>query len=114
MIVDCRADETRGRNRSTVELPPLPFGMLFHKIPSTDLSYKLDEWKLRESYQPVIDHLAAGGRVLIHCVNGKHRSSQTCCCMISPFFESPQDAMDWVWSLRGLTQFSSLPGSLYG
>ena len=50
--------------------------------------------------------------VLVHCVNGRHRSTQTVSAMLMPFFGNAEEVMSYVWHRRSLVQFSKLPGHI--
>ncbi len=109
-IVDCRENVTRGIDGKHDPLPPLPSGVEGHQLFSTYLSGYLRPGAVEENYAPVVRALLAGRCVLLHCINGKHRSAQSATCAIVPFFRNVEAAMNHVWALRSLIQFTSLSG----
>ena len=111
VVVDCRGDETSGRHRQTHVTPPLPPGAREFKFPSKQFGGWFNVKRILVVFGPVIEALVAGETVLIHCVNGLHRSTHACCALVSPFFDTVDGAWNLVWSLRHLAEFSCLAGS---
>ena len=111
LVVDCRGDENQGRHRSTHVLPPLPPGVRNIFLPSKQFGGYFNVKRVPAVFQPIIEALRRGETVLVHCVNGRHRSTQGCTAVISPFFFDVDSAWNLVWSLRHLAEFSCLSGS---
>ena len=111
LVVDCRGDETQGRHRSTHVLPPLPPGVRNISLPSRQFGGYFNVKRVPAVFQPIIEALRRGETVLVHCVNGRRRSTQGCTAVISPFFVGVDSAWNLVWSLRHLAEFSCLSGS---
>ena len=81
------------------------------KFPSKQFGGWFNVKRIPAVFGPVIEAFLAGETELVHCVNGRHRSTQACCGMVSPFFDTVDGAWNLVWSLRHLAEFSCLAGS---
>jgi hypothetical protein len=79
-------------------------------VAQTALTGHLDRDRFRREYLPLTQAIMDGHQVLVHCINGRHRSCQVVATCLLPFFRSPTQAMNHVWSLRHLAEFTSLRG----
>jgi hypothetical protein len=112
VVFDCRGDPTIGRHRTVHHLPPTPPGVTMRHIPATSLSGFVMNSRFVEAYTPLAEAIQQGRRILVFCINGKHRSAQTVTMAITPFFTTVSAAMDHVFFLRNIVEFTSLQGPL--
>ena len=72
VVVDCRG-RPNDRSGNTREVPS-GLGLDIVHLPATNLTKQENRWELRRGFEPIYQHLKNGKDVLMHCVNGKHRS----------------------------------------
>jgi len=85
--------------RPTRELTRPPFKLL--RLPTIDSpATPLPLWILRRGVEAAIPVLDAGGRVLVYCRAGRHRSVAMACCILIAEGRTADEAMDLVTEQR--------------
>ena len=111
VIVDCRDGPSLqwDRDRQPHRLP-VPDTLKWMQIKASSLSSWVGSDRMEKAYEPIFRALAAGLRVLVFCINGKHRSNKTSTDIVCAGFQDSDRAMNHVWLRRKLVEFTSLPG----
>jgi len=84
-----------------MEVPP-PEQVGYRQLRATRLFREQRVHDFERSAREIIEALANGKSVLIHCVNGRHRSPLICLLVLLPFFINRWDCMEFMVVLRGL------------
>ena len=66
--------------------------------------------RLQAVLRPIVEALVRGESVLVHCLNGRHRSTQACCLLLCCFLGDVDKAWNLIWKLRSLAEFTSKRG----
>jgi hypothetical protein len=92
----------RHRRPHIVQAPPT---MRRYKIRATFLS----AWMVVAAYRPIFEALKRGEQVLIHCLNGRHRSTKTVTDIVGAELEECCDSGRLVRTMRVFRGWST-PG----
>lgn len=83
----------------TRELTRPPFKAV--RLPMIDFPlFPIPLWMFRRGVDAALPVLAAGGRVLVYCRAGRHRSVALTCCILIAIGMSADEAMDLVTEKR--------------
>ena len=106
VMADCRGDMYKGRWGVRDEVPRSATVRMLH-IPVSRLGKRRHAAEFRPTFGPIVAALAAGERVLIHCVNGRHRSALAAATILGPGFDTPGLILECVRKMRKLAEFSA-------
>jgi len=71
-------------------------GKNYHQLDVNSLTVEIDMPRAQELFSPLFEALSEGKRVLVHCINGCHRSAQVAATSLRPFMDSVDMAMNEV------------------
>ena len=71
-------------------------GENYHQLDVNSLTVEIDMLRAQELFSPLFEALGQGKRVLVHCINGCHRSAQVAATSLRPFMDSADMAMNEV------------------
>ena len=121
-LVDCRGGYALDRAKRH-HIYEVPAGVASVPVGFTRIASMIPRDQAQRLLQPLVDVVRRGRcRVLIFCVNGRHRSSQLCAMLLAGArrntphtalqgsLAAVAGALNHVWRARSLAEWTSLPG----